>query len=64
MLCTKKYKNVSIHNRKSRKKVAGKQFYKCANKPDTEIPGLKDYKCPLWKINGIEKGDFDEKLKS
>ena len=41
-------------------KVAGKQYYKCANKPGLTLIGLENYECPLWKINGINQGSFDE----
>jgi 5-methylcytosine-specific restriction protein A len=37
-----------------KKRVAGRQFYKCANAPEKEsIPG---YYCPMWIIYG---GSFD-----
>ncbi len=43
-----------------KKRVAGRQYYKCQNKPGLELRGLVDYKCPLWKISGECKGCFDE----
>ena len=43
-----------------KKKIAGKQFYKCANRPDSNLCGLDNYSCPLWKINCENKGCFDE----
>jgi HNH endonuclease/Zinc finger, C3HC4 type (RING finger) len=43
-----------------KKNVAGKQHYKCANRPGIEIKGLANYECPLWKIKGIKQGSFDE----
>ncbi len=44
-----------------KKQVAGKQYNKCANNPNTKVIGLDNYKCPLWqnKNNDI-KGCFDE----
>ena len=41
--------------------MAGKQYNKCANNPNTKVIGLDNYKCPLWqnKNNDI-KGCFDE----
>lgn len=45
----------------SKKKiVAGKQFYKCANKPGSEVRGLDGYDCPLWNREGVICGSFDE----
>lgn len=47
------------HISEARKKnVAGKQLYKCANKPESNLNGLKDYKCPLWSST-INCGSFD-----
>lgn len=43
-----------------KRNVAGKQHFKCANKPGIEIKGLGGYECPLWKIKGIKQGSFDE----
>jgi hypothetical protein len=40
-----------------KKLVAGKQNFKCANKPEVDIIGLEEYECYLWKFNN---GDFDE----
>lgn len=41
--------------------IAGRQFYKCANSDDTEIYGLENYSCPLWKISDENiRGSFDE----
>ncbi len=42
-----------------KKQVAGKQFYKCANGPDDDVDGLKDYDCPLW-CSVKHNGSFDE----
>ena len=40
--------------------IAGKQRYKCANKPGANLPNLENFKCPLWKIPGDRRGIFDE----
>jgi len=42
-----------------KKIIAGKQFYKCANKPGSNINGIRHYSCPLWK-NIEHAGSFDE----
>jgi len=42
-----------------KKRVAGRQYYKCANKPDANLRGLEGFDCPLWKIDNF-KGDFNE----
>lgn len=39
-----------------KKKIAGKQNFKCKNKPNSNLRGLEDYKCPMWIIND---GCFD-----
>lgn len=51
------FKNIS---EAVKKRIAGKQFYKCANKPDTELKGLDRYECPMWKYNIENPGSFDE----
>ena len=38
--------------------VAGKQLYKCANKKNITLIGLEGYKCPLWYSDN--NGSFDE----
>lgn len=43
-----------------KKRVAGKQSFKCANKPNIRLSGLDNYQCPLWKINSENRGSFDE----
>ncbi len=44
-----------------KKIIAGRQFYKCANKPDSNLPGIGTYRCPLWRLSEIEiRGCFDE----
>jgi 5-methylcytosine-specific restriction endonuclease McrA len=42
-----------------KRQIAGHQFYKCANKPNSRIKGLEDYNCPLWQKDN-DKGCFDE----
>ena len=46
-----------------KKRVAGRQYYRCANepklKPKLHQRGLEGYKCPLW-LSPIHKGSFDE----
>jgi len=49
-------RNVSESVKKS---VAGRQYYKCANKPGSNLRGLTNYKCPLWKSID-QQGSFDE----
>jgi hypothetical protein len=39
-----------------KKKIAGKQNYKCANSPNIKLEGIDDYDCLLW-LNG--DGSFD-----
>jgi hypothetical protein len=41
-------------------KIAGKQNFKCANKPDSNLKRLENYSCPLWNRDDIIKGSFDE----
>lgn len=45
-----------------KKKIAGRQFFKCANKPNNKLKGLEKYKCPLWDKdkNNEDRGSFDE----
>lgn len=44
-----------------KKYVAGKQHYKCANRPGSKLDKLVDYVCPLWNKNNSETaGSFDE----
>ena len=46
-----------------KKRVAGRQYYRCANKPELKPKlnqrGLEGYKCPLW-LSPIHKGSLDE----
>lgn len=43
-----------------KKKIAGRQYFKCANNPMVNLRTLEKYKCPLWKLNDINRGSFDE----
>ena len=44
-----------------RKAIAGRQDFKCANEPDSNILGLEDFQCPLWqKTDPRKRGTFDE----
>lgn len=42
-----------------KKQIAGRQYYKCNNKPGAKLIGLDDYKCPLWLSSEDNKGSFD-----
>ncbi len=43
----------------TKKQIAGSQYFKCNNKPNSNLRGLENYNCPLWQINGENKGCFD-----
>ncbi len=43
-----------------KKMIAGRQFFKCANKLGSNIRGLELYNCPLWEKNNSTCGSFDE----
>jgi hypothetical protein len=43
-----------------KKRIAGKQYFKCANEPGKQLIGLEGYECPLWQIEGPRKGTFNE----
>lgn len=47
-----------------KKRVAGEQYYKCANMPSNDpnlnMRYLENYRCPLWCNPGIYQGSFDE----
>jgi|SRR5579872_4995091 len=44
-----------------KKYVAGKQYFKCINKPGSKLRGLEGYDCPLWKLSDpLIRGNFDE----
>jgi hypothetical protein len=42
-----------------KKMVAGNQYYKCNNEPNSNLKGLDNYKCPLWEKGGKNAGSFD-----
>lgn len=42
----------------TKKYIAGRQLYKCANEPGKKCKGLDNYNCPLW--NSSNNGSFDE----
>lgn len=45
----------------TKKIVAGRQFYKCANEPGSNLDKLAHYQCPLWARANIKTmGNFDE----
>lgn len=52
--------NIRNVSQVTKKNVAGKQYYKCANKCGTQIRGLNEFKCPLWSKIDENKGSFDE----
>ena len=41
-------------------RIAGKQRFKCANNPGSQLKHLENFDCPLWQNNGIFKGNFGE----
>lgn len=43
----------------TRNLVLGRQRYKCANGPGSNLKGLGNYQCKLWQENGINQGSFD-----
>jgi len=43
-----------------KKKVAGKQIFRCANHPTANLRGIGNFKCPYWRITGDGQGNFDE----
>ena len=52
--------NVRKVSESVKKRIAGKQYFKCANKPNSNLVRLDNFSCPLWKISGDEKGCFNE----
>ena len=43
-------------------KIAGRQYYKCTNRPEIILRGLKDFECSLWNIDNENlRGSFDGK---
>ena len=43
-----------------KKRIAGRQNYKCANSPDRQLTGLENHKCILWQLQESNQGIFDE----
>lgn len=43
-----------------KKLVAGRQRFRCANKPGANLERIESYKCPLWILETEDKGLFDE----
>jgi hypothetical protein len=41
-----------------KKRIAGKQRYKCNNSPGSVLKGIENYDCPLWKFG--QDGSFGE----
>jgi len=41
-----------------KKQIAGRQRFKCNNKPGSNLKGLENYECPLWLMSN-DKGSFD-----
>lgn len=41
-------------------RIAGRQRFKCANYPGSELKHLQNFVCPLWQNNDIFKGNFGE----
>ena len=39
-----------------KKQVAADQKFRCANKPNSNLKGIANYECPMWKLDG---GNFD-----
>ncbi len=50
---------MEIVNKNDKNILAGKQKFKCANTPGSNLTELEDYDCPLWK-SGDHTGSFDE----
>ena len=42
-----------------KKTIVANQHFRCANKSGN-LPGLEGYQCHLWRIEGVNKGIFDE----
>jgi hypothetical protein len=49
-------KNLSVD---FKREIAGKQHFKCANRPGSNLRGLQNYQCPLWKMS-TDRGSFDQ----
>lgn len=54
---------MSVHSlpEATKKRIAGKQHYKCANKPGSNLKGLEGYDCLCWGNKDVDnRGAFDE----
>ncbi len=45
-----------------KKLIAARQKFRCANEPGSNLKGLENYKCLLWKETGKDQGIFDDSL--
>ena len=45
----------------TKKRIALRQHFKCANKPNKCLRGLENFKCPVWQISGSNRGIFTGK---
>lgn len=43
-----------------KKQIAGRQYFTCNNKPNSNLLGLENYECPLWSSSKKNAGNFDE----
>ena len=43
----------------TKKIIAATQHFKCNNEPGSNLKGIGNYECPLWKVDGENKGIFD-----
>lgn len=43
-----------------KKQIAGRQKFRCANSTNVTLIGLENCSCPLWEIDGMDKGLFGE----
>ena len=43
----------------TKKRIAGIQYYKCKNSPGSNLKGLENFNCPLWKVTD-HPGSFTE----
>jgi hypothetical protein len=44
----------------TKNKIASKQYYKCANKPGSNLQGMDNHKCQLWALSNADiRGSFD-----
>ncbi|HLX54434.1 MAG TPA: HNH endonuclease, partial [Aquella sp.] len=43
-----------------KRRVAGCQYFRCANSPGKQLRSMGDFECPLWRTPGNHQGNFDE----